>query len=770
MRSTVRRLFEGFSVFCLVSTGYGSDLSSADRQFFENRIRPVLVQSCYECHSTKAEKIGGKLQLDSKAAILTGGESGTALVPGEPDDSLLVHAMRWQHDLEMPPEEPVGPAVIADFEEWIRRGAPDPRSGETQQVSGKNYEEEALWSFRPPEKRTTPQDNTAGWIDHWIMDPWKTVELSPAPSATPRELVHRLYFDLTGLPPDFIEVNQFLAEHEKDSTKAIESLVDRLLASSHFGERWGRHWLDVARFAESNGNDGLSRNAAFPHAWRYRDYVIAAFNDDLPFDQFVIEQIAGDLLPAETPEARDRHRVATGFLAIGAKPAKAMNNNFDMDVIADQVQMIGSGLLGISIACARCHDHKFDPISARDYYALAGILQSSDTLWGLAGNEKLTAPPTDLHVLEAAAHVLPPEDFVETVILRESNTGNPKKLPKPKWEPGTPLAMGVREGKKIADAKLNIKGDAKKLGDLVPRGVPAVYNEQKTEAALKIPEGKSGRLELAQWITDPKHPHTARVYVNRVWGHLFGRGLVDTPNDFGVYGSRPTHPELLDSLAIHFVEDGWSIKKLIRTIVLTEAYQRSSATKEEFQERDPDNLWLARQARRRLDAEALRDRMLVSSGALDRTAPEGSLIRHRDILINLAGNIHEPSNHRSVYLCYLRSSPPPELAAFDLPSFLEPVAKRETSTRPGQALYLFNHPFVLEQSKKLAADVLAQNEDPKKRIEHIFRSVYSRDPDPEESYRAKEMLDRLPPQLEPADAWMALAQALYSSNEFRYLD
>ena len=756
---------------CSLSTGRGEEISSSDRIFFENRIRPVLAQSCYECHSAGAEKLGGKLYLDSKGGILTGGESGPALVPGAPEKSLLLRALSWTHDLEMPPQEPLPEQVLSDFEEWVRRGAPDPRTGESQQVAGKQYEEGALWSFTPPERDPSLSLDTSAFIDRLVEEPWEENELQPAPPASAEELVRRLYFDLTGLPPTYEEVKTFEQLHSQQPEQATRKLVDQLLDSPHFGERWGRHWLDVARFGESNGNDGLSRNAAFPHAWRYRDYVISSFNQDTPYDRFLLEQIAGDLLPSESPEERDRNLVATGLFAIGAKPAKAMNNNFEMDIVADQIEMIGSGFLGVSIACARCHDHKFDPVSARDYYALAGIFTSSDTLYGLAGNEKLTAPPTDLHVLESAPHRAPPEGFIETVILTESATGQPKKIPAPKWKQGTPLAMGLRDAKEPGDAKLNIKGDAKKPGEAIPRGIPSIYlsSGEGTGDPLAIPEGTSGRLELAHWITSPDHPQTARVYVNRIWMHLFGRGIVNTPNDFGVYGSRPTHPRLLDHLAISFLEQGASTKQLIRTIVLSDTYQRTSIVPEALRKLDEENLWLTRQRTRRLDAESLRDRMLAASGSLDRAPASGSLIEHREILINLAGDLHEPSNHRSVYLCYLRNSPPPELAAFDLPSFLKPVGQRESSTRPDQSLYLYNHPFVISQAKNLV-----ENENQVKgeedRIRFLFRRILLRDPDPEELYRGKELLEYTFDEKRPERSWVALAQSLFTSNEFRYLD
>jgi cytochrome c553 len=748
--------------------------SSAGTAFFETKIRPVLVAECYECHSQNAEKIGGKLLLDSRQGVLKGGESGPALLAGKPEESLLIHALRWEHDLEMPPEEPLTPLVIEDFIQWIQMGAPDPRTGKMKELSGKKYEDGALWSFQPVRNPTPPEVKNKDWardpIDRFTLARMNAMGLEPTRDAPPEMLLRRLYFDLIGLPPTQADLELFRAERLiHGGEAAVRIRVDSLLDSPRFGERWGRYWLDVARYAESNGNDGLSRNPSFPHAWRYRDYVIDAFNEDTPYNRFLTEQIAGDLLPADTDEERDRNLIATGFLALGAKPAKAMNNNFAMDVVADQIDAIGSGVLGLSIACARCHDHKFDPIPTRDYYALAGFFTSSETMWGLAGNEALTAPPTDLHVLKTPPRVTPYPGWTETVLVLESNTGLPKPIPKPRWKPGTPLAMGVRDKKEPADCKINLKGDAKKLGEDVPRGFLTAYGDAEP---VTIPKDTSGRLELARWLTAPDQPHTPRVFVNRIWQHLFGRGIVNSPDDFGVYGERPTHPDLLDHLATRFVEDGWSMKRLIRSIVLSRTYQLSSQAEKSSIQSDPENLWLSRHTRRRLDAEALRDAILSVSGNLSLDRPEGSIIRHRDILINLAGeSLHQPSRHRSIYLCYLRNSPPPELAAFDLPGFLKVSGKRETSTVPGQALFLYNNPFVIEQAANLSQRVQLSGSDTKVRIRNAYQLTLSREPDPEELYRAGELLDQIRATTSSeTKAWDGVCQALLTANEFRYID
>ncbi len=757
----------------LIGATGATEITPAQRVFFENKIRPVLVEHCQECHAPDAKKIGGRLLLDSRANLLKGGESGSPIVAGKPELSLLIQSLRWEGDLEMPPKKPLPPQVIADFEKWVAMGAPDPRTGSATAVGGINYEEGDLWALQPISNPAPPNAASSHWprgaIDRFVLARLASRGMSPVSDAAPETLVRRLFYDLTGLPPTQRDVASFVADHKSAGQAAVARLVDDLLASPAFGERWGRHWLDVARYAESNGNDGLSRNATFPHAWRYRDYVINAFNEDTPYDRFLTEQLAGDLLPADSPEQRDRNLVATGFLAMTAKPAKAMNNNFAMDVVADQIDMVGSGIMGLSVACARCHDHKFDPVPTRDYYALAGIFTSSETMWGVAANEKLTAPPTDLHVLKAAPKVKPPDSWKETVLVLESNTGKPKPVPKSKWPAGTPLAMGVRDLKKPADAKINLKGDAKKLGEAVPRGFVTAC---KSGTDIRIDPKQSGRLQLAQWLTAPDHPLTARVMVNRVWMHLFGRGIVATPKDFGVYGERPTHPELLDHLASQFMSDGWSIKRLIRSIVLSRTYQLSSGATSELAKSDPENLWLARHSRRRLDAEALRDGMLKVAGALNPGFMDGSIIRHRDILVNLAGNLHEPSRHRSVYLCYLRSSPPPELAAFDLPDFITPVGRRETSVRPGHALYLFNNPFVLEQAGRFARKVISTcSQNPEERVREAYRRALARQPDEKELAGAVGLVRETESETgSETQAWASLCQALLASSEFRYID
>jgi len=755
------------------SFALGESLSGDELALFENKIRPVLVKHCYACHSADAKEIGGKLRLDTREGMRRGGESGAVLVNNRPDESLIIQALRFD-GLEMPPGNPLPESVVHDFVKWIERGAPDPRVSTPTGKEEPHDEPVQLWSLQPVLDPAVPAVSDAAWprdpLDHFVLAKIEAAGLAPTRDADARTLVRRLYYDLTGLPPTIEVVDQFLAAYQREGTAAVETLVDSLLSSLQFGERWGRHWLDVARYGESNGNDGLGRNPTFPHAWRYRDYVIDAFNADTPYDQFLTEQIAGDLLPHDSPESRDRQLIATGFLALGAKPAKAMNTNFDMDVVADQIDAVGRGVMGLSVACARCHDHKFDPIPTRDYYALAGMFTSTETLWGVAGHETLTAPATDLHVLKAAEHVPPPKDFVETVLVLESNTGKPKAIPKSKWPVGTPLAMGVRDRGKPADCKLNIKGDAKKLGDPVPRGFLSAFPVGES-TSQEIDPKQSGRLQLAAWLTRSDHPLTARVIVNRIWLQLFGEGIVGTPDDFGVYGARPTHPLLLDHLATRFMNDGWSIKRMIRRIVLSKTYQLDSAAAPETLRTDSSNRLLTRHSRRRLDAESLRDSILLASGQLDPQPADGSIVRHRDILVNLAGNLHQSSNQRSVYLCYLRSSPPPELAAFDLPDFISVTGQRDTSTVPGQALHLYNSPFMVQQAGWFAQRVLKQATTDEARVRFAFQQAFCREPSPLELEKALEVVKLTTVDLKTEDkAWASLCQALLATNEFRYVD
>lgn len=742
----------------LTANAAGAEMTPDQRTFFENKIRPVLVKQCYECHSQSAKKVGGKLLLDAPSEMIVGGESGPSLIPGQPDESLIIQAVRYD-GIEMPPKKRLPESVVNDFVTWVKMGAPDPRDDlpKTSQKS-KAAPKKSLWSLQPITDPKPPKVKNNNWprdsLDAFILAGIEKSGIQTAADAELTTLKRRLSFDLIGLPPD----------PSDQSNPTDPSYIDKLLQSPHFGEKWGRHWLDVARYAESNGNDGLSRNPSFPHAWRYRDYVIRAFNEDLPYDRFLTEQIAGDLMSADSPEQRDRQLIATGILALGAKPAKAMNENFEMDVVADQINVVGNGILGLSIGCARCHDHKTDPIPTRDYYALAGIFKSTEAMWGTAAHQGLTAPQTPLHELKAAAKVLLRSELEP--ILAPHKPRRPPAKPAFPYQADAPLAMGVRDAKKIEDCKLNISGESKKLGPAVPRGFLSVIG-----GSAQIDVKQSGRLELAQWLTSPQNPLTARVMVNRVWLHLFGEGLVSTPDDFGMSGERPTHPELLDHLASRFIREGWSIKKLIRSIVLSRTYQLSTQSGEAP--------LFSHHLRRRLDAETIRDSMLVATGDLNPQPATGSLIQHRDLLINELPPLHLPSTHRSVYLLMLRNSMPPELTPFNLPDATTITGKRDSSTLATQSLYLLNNFFLIDQSRRFATRIQKAAREDDQRIQFAYRNALGRSATDAEVQRARDFLRETDSMListqndenmRLSDSWAAFCQALLASNELRYLD
>ncbi|HEY7157350.1 MAG TPA: PSD1 and planctomycete cytochrome C domain-containing protein [Gemmataceae bacterium] len=700
-------------------------------EFFENKIRPVLAARCYECHSAKATKVKGGLLLDTRDGIRKGGEKGPAVVPGSVEDSLLIQAIRHE-ELKMPPKSKLSDAVVADFVQWVKMGAPDPRGSVTAAASKRMTPEEArdFWSFRSLRKAEPPAVKEAAWprgdIDRFVLAKLEENGLRPVADAGRRALIRRVYFDLIGLPPTPEEVEAFANDR---SPTAFEKVVDRLLDSPHFGERWGRHWLDLARYAESNGN---ADNTPFPYAWRYRDYVLAAFNKDKPYDQFIREQVAGDLLAAKDAKERDEFLTATGFLALTSKPRAQNNPDYRMDLIADQIDVTARSVLGLSVMCARCHDHKFDPIAQKEYYALAGIFESTDMLFGAGGkkgNGKKGGGGGGLYTLSDSGQV-----------------------------------MGVKEGRPT-DTALCIRGESRNRGEKVPRGFLTVAT---ADAAPSINRSGSGRLELAQWLTRADNPLTARVAVNRMWMHLFGRGLVNSPDNFGALGEKPSHPELLDYLAGKFIANGWSRKQLLRSLVLSRAYQLSSAANTKGDKVDPDNVLHWRMSPRRLEAEAIRDAILVVSGKLDRTPPQGSLAQATAKGKKQNYTLKE-SNVRSVYLGMVRGAPLPEaLSLFDVASPNLVVAQREVTTVPAQSLFLMNSPWVVEQSRHFAQRLLTDAAlDDAGRVDRAYRLALARPAADAERARALAYVQRLGGE---EKAWASFCQALLASAEFRYVE
>jgi hypothetical protein len=798
---------------------------------FESKIRPVLVQHCLECHSIESGKAKGGLRLDDREAVLRGGDSGPALVPGKPEESVLLAAIRHTDpDLEMPPrKERLSEAILKDFERWIADGAVDPRESANgkDEKTGDDFESRKQhWSFRPVVAPNIPQPKQADWayndIDRFVLAKLEENGLEPSSDADPEVLMRRLSFDLTGLPMAN-EINSFFAKNPiRNSQSEIRNLTDSLLASPAYGQRWARHWLDVVRFAESNGKEA---NLIYPHAWRYRDYVIDAFARDLPYDRFLTEQLAGDLLPAENENERARHLIATGFLAMGPKSLAEQNpEQFAADLADEQIDAFSRAFLATSLACARCHDHKSDPVTMTDYYALAGIFKSTDTRYGtwidsennrggtlirlpdlpgqLIPNRSITKREVDeLHAKldqfdaderagrargeKAKAEGRDPQlDFNERLreALRILWTRGPivgKLETVDENGKALPLAMGVVEAGSKVDSPRYERGELAHPAEIVTRAVPGRFGLPSEGA---VPADTSGRRQLASWITDPENPLTARVIVNRVWSHLFGAGLVETVDDVGRTGAAPSHPELLDYLASRFVAGGWSVKALIREIVGSRTYQQASTWREEAFLKDPDNRLLWRQSKRRLDAESLRDAMLAASGELDLSPRDGSLVAGLEIqsaaMIPFNRTIPEDldgSSHRSVYLPVMRDQLPEVLRQFD---FAEPslvIGKRDSTNVPPQALYLMNSDFVRARAAALAKRISQESDNDHGRVAAAYQLCFHRAPDEEEKRLLLEFTDAPVPDNtthaeELEKRWQDLCQALLASADFRMID
>mgnify|MGYP002623963305 CR=1 FL=1 len=805
-----------------VLLAFGVTASAAERlprehlEFFESKIRPLLVQHCYQCHAEDAKSIKGGLLLDSKQGWQRGGDNGAAIEPGDVDNSPLIQAVRYE-EMEMPPKGKLSPSEIADLERWVKLGAPDPRDNDTTKLINREIDIEKgrqFWAFQPPRRQPAPKVKDADWpasdLDRFVLAKLEAEGISPIADAGPAVLIRRLYFDLIGLPPSPEQMNLWLAETDEGQWKpgGLEKLVDHLLASPHFGERWGRHWMDIARYAESTG---MERNVTYPAAWRYRDYVIAAFNNDKPYDQFIQEQIAGDLLPGTDKDNRDERLIATGFLAMGPKSLNERDRNvFTMDIVDEQIDVTTRSVMGVTVSCARCHDHKFDPFPQRDYYALAGIFRSSNTLYGATGgngnrqpssliplgergdasapdNPQLAAVTKQLQQARAdlkaakeaddsAAQVKQLTRKVAQLAKRQkalaNKSGGNARLP------AGPAAMGVVEGN-VADCRLHIRGNVKTLGESVPRGFLQVVS---VEGAAAINKQQSGRLDLAHYLTSPDNPLTARVMANRTWHWLFGHGIVRTVDNFGVMGERPSNVELLDHLATRLVDSDWSTKQVIREIVLSRTYRLASDHSPSQAAKDPENLLFWRQNHRRLDAEAIRDAMLIASGKLQRKPPEASPVaklagknvgRETNVLAQIdRGDF----NHRSVYIPILRNAVPEVLSVFD---FAEPsiiVGRRQVTTVPSQALFMMNSEFVVDQSNEFAKRLLEAEEmsDPE-RVRKAYRIALGRDATDAELTTTMKLLRQWSSEKEQGqegkqEALVAVCQALLACAEFRYIE
>lgn len=871
-------------------------------EFFEKKIRPVLVERCQMCHGSQAATVQGGLRLDTREGLRKGGNSGAAIVPGEPDKSLLIHALRYQNKaLQMPPGERLSAAQVSDFENWVKMGAPDPREDATQtKPAGRPL---SHWSFQPAREPPLPEVKNRAWakgpVDRFILAGLEVKGLSPSAAADKRTLIRRATYDLTGLPPTFQEVEAFLADGTPD---ALARVVDRLLASPHYGERWGRHWLDVARYADTKSGGGR-----FPFAYTYRDWVIQAFNDDMPYDQFLMWQIAADRLVRrssfdhkslsfgkggikEAPPSTDtRHLAALGFITLGRDFP-----NSPHEMIDDRIDVVTRSTLGLTVSCARCHDHKYDPIPTRDYYSLYGVFANAsepnelpllakpsapgkrDSYYDRGLRERLesiaeyrkrryevllaelrTAPQIAAYLLGAEDardmgnteletfsrdrdlnlfllrrwraylsktkesrdpvfalwHSLPearsnplveaaftekrpsgPKEaaevyasliarfdnlapFASTVeeafrrvlrapdapmnvqfseldqILTEGDRNNlrdlrirvEKLLVDYAYRGAQSRAMALADGKEILPAHILVRGNPNNLGAEVPRRFLAVLAGENSQPF----QDGSGRLDLARAIASKDNPLTARVLVNRIWHHHFGAGLVRTTSDFGLRGDLPSHPELLDYLAVRAMEEGWSLKKLHRLILLSNTYQQSSQDNPEARRIDPENRQLWRMNRWRLDFESLRDSLLAVSGQLDRTM--GGL--------PLSITSQPSTRRRSVYAFIDRARLPGVFQTFDFASPDQHSPQRFLTTIPQQALFMMNSPFVAEQARYLAARAeVTLEQQPQRRIQALYRLAFGREANPLEieqglKFVASETEADSAPAVPPAQNW-----------------
>ncbi len=743
--------------------------------FFESKIRPLLAERCYSCHSRDSTPMGG-LRLDTKDGWMTGGSRGAAIVPGQPAQSLLIQAINYKDpELAMPPQGTLPLEEIELLEQWVGLGAPDPRTdgeGARPVKTSIDLEEgRKFWSFRPLAQTALPSVRNKEWLrsplDHFVLARLEKKGLKPVRPADRRTWIRRVTVDLIGLPPTPDEVDGFLDDL---SPNAHANVVDRLLASPHYGERWARYWLDIARYAEEQRVSN-TKQYDLPFAYKYRDWVVEAFNRDLGYDQFIMQQIAGDLMSGPGQEGWS----ALGFLSLGpiyesdggGEESKLRHRYDTMD---DKMDTLSRGVLGLTVSCARCHDHKFDPIPTEDYYSMAGVFFNTEYVprkWIVPARES-----DRYEVLEAllkdkkkcvevakTKKIFFQDDEVDAMkeqqkvidALSEDLEQFQKTLP-PEPEHVHSVAEAGSE-----DIPVAIRGDPVQPGEMAPRRFLRVVAGDQPP---RFTQG-SGRLELARTVASPTNPLTARVMVNRIWQHHFGQGLVRTPSNFGSMGERPTHPLLLDWLAGRFIDSGWSMKQLHREILLSSTYRQSSAFNRGNFEVDGENRWLWRMNPRRLDVEAWRDGLLAVAGEQDLQIGGPPV---EDIL---------NSRRRTLYAPIRRDSRSPSdqfLRLFDFPSAWLSRSQRTVTTVPQQQLFLMNSPFMAERARALAQrlSVVEKNE---QRIEQAFRLVFSRTPSEIERKLALEFLEEGPGEDHPSrlTRWEQYAQVLLSSNELMHV-
>ena len=773
--------WQAFAASCVVGMALipeGLSLASESGQrskieFFERRVRPLLAQRCFKCHSAETEIPQGKLRLDSLTALLQGGSRGPAIVPGKAAESLLVEAVRWQ-SLKMPPAGRLEERAIADLVKWVEMGAPWPeiRQASDSQAKGEGYNWPVLrrghWAWRPIQKPVPPDlPDTIGIlnpIDRFVHSRLAAAGLQPALPAELHVLVRRVYLDLVGFPPLPQQVEEFVEAAQRNRQAAIRRVVRELLDSPHYGERWGRYWLDVARYSDGFGGFLDRRNEELSQAWRYRDWVVEAFNRDLPYDRFIKLQISGDLI------AEGRDVFATGFFALGPKYHSDGGDpdsvaQADGETLDDRIDTLTRGLMAITVSCARCHDHKFDPIPQRDYYSLAGVFNNTEA-------SELPLAPEDVVKVYQDHQQKITDIQKKRSDLRKQAKDEDRELTDQEEQQHKQWEEQVKELEKASPPKYDfahvladtgsedmpvaIRGNLRKPGEVAPRHFLRIVTGADPPRFSK----GSGRLELAEAVANPENPLTARVIVNRVWMHHFGKALVRSPSNFGTLGLKPTHPEMLDWLAATFIESGWSIKSLHRLIMSSATYQMSTRFQSGAFSVDGDNELLWRMNPRRMDVESLRDSLLTVTAELDaeRGGPPVEEITK--------------STRRTLYAKVSRLGSEfgsdEFLRLFDFPSMRATVSKRPSSIVPQQFLFLMNSPFMVERAKAFSERLHREAGNDRERIERAYRLLFSRSPSEEELQMGIQFLSGSSSRAE-LSPWQQYGQVLMSSNEFMYV-
>ena len=768
MNSLCRTSFFCFSFLAVLaglSSLHAQEPTAEQLTFFEQKIRPVLAENCYKCHSARSKKLKAELYLDSRKGLLKGGETGPVVVPGKPEASLLIRAVVYlDNELEMPPNKKLPDKVIADLQEWIRIGAPWPEEKPTQNAvqAGEQRDWNKLrlesWAFRPVNKPTPPgtkhQELVNNPIDQFVLGKIEERGLEPLGKAGKRILLRRIHLDLTGLPPTPGEMKAFLDDQREE---ALDHVIDSLLNSSHYGERWARHWLDTARY--SDGLGGFGDSGPLAGAWRYRDWVVDCFNRDLPYDQFVKQQIAGDLY-TEDPLAF----YGTGFFAIGPNyksdggdpEAKAQA---EAETLADRIDTFSRAFLGLTVQCARCHDHKFDPIPQKDYYSIAGVFRNSKTHKRSAASAEMTKKYNDHQkaIKELEKQIKSLNEGKKKA--PENTAGNPE-LPKLQQElsklkktmppkPGGEVHVLAESGNK--DMHVAIRGDLRKKGEVAPRQFLTIM----TGGTGPVFKQGSGRKELAEAVFNAGKPLAARVMINRIWQYHFGHGLVRTPSNFGSLGEKPSHPLLLDWLTAAFEESGWSIKKMHRLIISSATYQRSSRFHQANFDQDGDNRLLWRMSPRRMEIEVWRDSLLAVTGELDRKIGGQPTEKIFDV------------KRRTLYTTISRNgdrfASDEFLRLFDFPSPASTAPKRATSTVPQQYLFMLNSPFMIARARAFSERLQKEEKDDPGRITQAYALLYGRPPTEEETRIG---LAFLAEKAEKIPRMQQYTQVLLSSHEF----